>query len=87
MEAHTKSVRVDRFRFQFVSAFVKKRPHPPPPPPFKNLSSLRVEGGGEGTKWNVLQVISRSAVVHLAKVHQRLGVTECQVLFLSFQIL
>lgn len=70
-----------------MSAFVKKRPQPPPRPPFKNLSSLRVEGGGEGTKWNVLQVISRSAVVHLAKVHQRLGFTECQVLFLSFQIL
>ena len=52
-----------------------------PPPPFKNLSSLRVGGGGEGKKWNVLQVISRSAVVHLATVHQRLGFTECQVLF------
>ena len=32
-------------------------------------------------KWNVLQVISGSAVVHQSTVHQRLGFTECQVLF------
>ena len=43
-------MRVDRFRFQIVSVFVKKVTSTPPPP-FKNPSSLRVGGGGgEGKK-------------------------------------
>ena len=88
METHTKSVRVDRFRFQIVSAFVKKatstRGPPPPPPQFKNPSSLRVGEEGRVEKWNVLQVISRSAVVHQSTVHQRLGFTKCQVFVFVF---